>query len=265
LDVAEASKFLFTRKSNNTFGLLELAVRTLHSCGHVVVQLDKEPGFVIVTPSVYSEMEAIAMSARYYIASPLHAANFNSIISVYRRLARRIGVHHDDVRVEHNINASLEFGMIASPIGLTVKSHKPVGEQSLRTIHKGYNTSFAGLTRWVQKILEPKLYAIPWYYKDSFSVREALLEMHVNKSVAVAKIDLKDSFLSGRSHHISIVVAAVFENPVRSLLQEALFLLLEHQYVVSNTLSCTYKCIYGSGIGLLTSASVASLYFLCPC
>lgn len=45
------------------------------------------------------------------------------------------------------------------------------------------------------------------------------------------------------------------------LVQRATFLLLDNQYIITNTLSSTYKCVAGSGIGLKISAMVASLYF----
>jgi len=261
LDASQACKHLFSCRKN-TFGLVQLALAELKHCNHVVISLDKEPGYVIVSPAVYSKMELLAMSARYYIPFPIYNLNFNTIVASYRRLAFRIGEFHNDRRVEYNINATLEFGTFVSPIGLTVKSHKVPGEQSLRTIHKGFNVSFGGLAKWVQKMLDPIVLGIPWCMKDSFSVRNTLLELSLNASVSILKIDLKDFFLSGKPHHVSQVIANLFEpGDLKDLIQEAVFMLLEYQFVVTHTLGSTYRCVLGSGIGLLASAAIATCFF----
>ena len=133
------------------------------------------------------------MSAKYYSKFALQTLNLGGILVSYKRLARKIGKFENDARVEFNIIASLNVGTFASPIGLSVKLHKPIGEQSLRTTHKGYNVSFGGLAKWVQKTLEPIVESISWCYKDTFSVRNALLSVPVNASAVIAKIDLTDS------------------------------------------------------------------------
>jgi len=51
------------------------------------------------------------------------------------------------------------------------------------------------------------------------------------------------------------------DSVLADLVYRATFLLLDNQYIVTSTLQNTYKCIAGSGIGLRTSAILASLYF----
>jgi len=153
-------------------------------------------------------------------------------------------------------------GVVVAPLGITVKSHKKIGSQGLRTIHRGIKLAFDGLSVWLVKVLEPIAKEIQWSYQDSFAVRSALLSVVVNSTCVVAKVDLKDFFLSGDASDISREVSMLVDNlALRDLVFSALFLLLDNQYVVTNTLQSTYKCIKGSGIGLRISAVVASLYF----
>lgn len=48
---------------------------------------------------------------------------------------------------------------------------------------------------------------------------------------------------------------------LRRLVSRAIYFLLSNQFVVGHTLKDTYKCHKGSGIGLLISAIIASLFF----
>jgi len=89
------------------------------------------------------------------------------------------------------------------------------------------------------------------------------MSLELDASSIVAKVDLKDFFLCGQPSNIADCVSRLIENDpeLRSLVHRAIFFLLNNQYVISNTLDYTFKCISGSGIGLKISAVLANLYF----
>ena len=158
----------------------------------IPVPLDKEPRFVLVSPSDFSIMEELALPDKYYRPWPLENQNVQTTLTEYAELAGDIGRYHCDHRVASNIRSSVTHGSFVCALGISVKSHKDLGEQGLRTIHKGFNPSFAGLSHWLVKVLDPYARAIQWSYKDSFAVRETLLSIPTNPDTIIANIDLKD-------------------------------------------------------------------------
>lgn len=178
--------------SSNMFGLVRLGLLELKQTDLICVPLDKEPGYVLVSPQDFALMEQLAVPEKYYLPWPISLCNFASICDEYSKLAGDIGFFHEDPRVASNIRSSVASGCFVCPLTILVKSHKPVGSQGLRTIHCGYNPSFSGLSRWLVKTLEPFMLAVPWCYRDSFAVRDAILSTRVFPSTRVVKIDLKD-------------------------------------------------------------------------
>lgn len=76
------------------------------------------------------------------------------------------------------------------------------------------------------------------------------------------KLDLKDFFLCGAPEDIAELVSSLVDDrKLRELAFEALYVVLDHQFVHCQTSAGVFKCIAGSGIGLRHSAVVASLYF----
>lgn len=262
LDLAQANIRKFVN-SGNTFGLVRLAMQELHRLDLVIVPLDKSPGFVLVDPTQFSVMEELALPIKYYMPCPLSCVNVSSCINTYKKLASDIANFHGDMRVARNICSSLESGSFVLAISLTVKGHKPLYSQSLRTIHKGVNCAFLGLMNWLVAVLEPHHNAVEWSYKDSFAVYNELQGIVTTESSSFAKIDLKDFFLCGSAWDVADKIATYNGGDIElsRLIHRATFFLLDNQYIVTSTLQCTYKCISGSGIGLKISALVAGLYF----
>lgn len=262
LDVCSANRNHFSESSSNIFGLIDLGVKELRNSGFNFVPLDKQPGYVIVTPEQFSEMELYALPGKYYIPFPISQVNFDSILRIHNQLAKDIADFHGDPRLVANIKSSLASGTFVSPLTITVKAHKPSGQQGLRTIHRGFNPSFYCLSTWVVRTLEPLMCQIPWAHKDSFSVRKELVSFCGSKFTCIAKLDLKDFFLCGKSYNIATSVSSLLPDKVlASLMHRAIYFLLENQFIITCTLAHTYRCHTGSGIGLLISAVLANLFF----
>jgi hypothetical protein len=246
LDVAGANAQRFQRK-HNTFGLLRMGLKELRSTTLIVVPLDKQPGYCIVTPDTFRLMELKALKVPNYVPRPMSDLNFQSILSTLKSLAGDIARFHDDSRLFGNIMANVGHGTFACPLGISVKSHKHVGRQTLRTIHRGSNHCFSGLADWLVKVLQPLADSIAWSYKDSFSVRDALLDIEVEDSTILAKVDLKDFFLCGHPSQIADKVSKLIDNRIlRGLIFRAITLLLRipdgcHMHIRHNICMSVWK------------------------
>jgi hypothetical protein len=158
----------------------------------------------------------------------------------------------------------MQFGilwLLCGPLGITVKSHKPPGAVSVRTIHRGIKPCWSGLSRWVVGILTPILSQLPWLVPDTQGARQLIKSARVKASDVLAAIDLKDFFLSGTATEVTDGVGSLVPLGIRSVFKHALFFLLDNQYVLTTLHSYLYKCISGSGIGLLHSAHVSNALF----
>jgi len=158
---------------------------------------------------------------------------------------------------------------VLSALGYTVKAHKPCGEVGPRTIHKAYSPVLSGFSQWLVAQLDPQLRNLAHIAKDSFEFARILEEPLIDPLPANAKmlcIDLKDFFLSGSPALLANDVSSSFpQGPLRSLVHETAFMLLDNQYVAASAVADWYKCIGGSGIGLLHSAAIANLAFYNVC
>ena len=141
--------------TSNTYGLIRIALKELHRIEYLAVPLDKAPGFVVVSPHAFSAMEELGLHSKYYSQCPVQCVNFVSVSREYSKLAGEVAVFHGDRRLSSNICSSLGIGNLVTAVSISVKSHKPLGLQTLRTIHCGSNSAFAGLSTWLVKVLEP--------------------------------------------------------------------------------------------------------------
>ena len=232
LNISHSNAERFCIPSSNVFGLVNLGLKELSSSGYIFIPLDKQPGYVLVSPAEFSLMEELALPDKYYIPWPVSYLNFGSIIRDHARLVSDIGEHHQDPRLARNITSSVFVGTFACPLSLTVKAHKVPGCQGIRTIHRGFNPCFGGLSAWLVKILQPYVEVIPWSHKDTFSVHRVLSSFIGTDSTIVAKVDLKDFFLSGESHCIATSVS--------SLVQDERYLFLAGEPVCCHVYSTVY-------------------------
>ena len=103
------------------YGLLRLGIAEIKSTSLVIIPLDKQPGFCLVSASTFSRMESTALTDKYYVPMPMSYVNHRSTMQSYQRLATRIAKHHGDARLSTRILSSTS-GVIVAPLGITVKS-----------------------------------------------------------------------------------------------------------------------------------------------
>ena len=90
-------------------------------------------------------------------------------------------------------------------------------------------------------------------------VYRALKAVVSKADMRVAKVDLKDFYVSGTPAEVSTLVSTVIDRTFRDVFTDALLFLLENQFVMTETLYSTYQCIAGSGMGLLHAANVSNV------
>ena len=212
--------------SGNKYGLLRLGLSQLLHCGYYILSLDKEPGYALLDPFVLARVESLALSPKYYRPFYMSQLNFRSLVSQYSSLAQKIGHICDDPRVATNIRSSVKTGYVATPLAVTIKSHKSPGEQSLRTIHRGIQPCFLGLSRWVAAVLSPIIESVRWCAKDSFRAHSLIKNCATAQNGRLVSIDLKDFYLSGEPPQIAQHVSSLVPSHCKDIFCQALFFFL---------------------------------------
>ena len=166
-------------------------------------------------------------------------------------------------------------------LGLQVKTHKPQQEITCRNLHRLGSNAMRGLSKWLADMLT-KHARLPHCLIDSFVAAREWNGTHCPEGSLLATLDIKDSFLSGDACGVLAECMTLYEGAVPQLVREALFLLLDHRFVITqfhakellkvdfenhlDQLGCQdpvfYKCVKGSGTGLPHSGRVAKFEFL---
>ena len=121
-----------------------------------------------------------------------------------------------------------------------------------------------GLSKWVTHMLESHSHQ-PYKLIDSAAAKSLLHGCNAPAGTKVATLDVKEFYMSGDINDLHSDAMSQYEGPHSSLVSEALFLLLDWQYVQARTASPeshVFKVIVGSGMGLPHSGIVASLSFI---
>ena len=246
---------------SNVFPLLKYSLKLMKNLPYCIVRNDKSPGFTFVHFNDLQQVEEAALKLPLYRPTLLSSIPWNSLRDTYKRLASRVAQLTDQRNQFLKIASSAGSGLAVSFLGMTCKTHKEPGAVSMRTIHKGLSPSFEGLSRWIVSILKPHL-DLPWIKQDTAQFTKSVSTVSIrdfNKSCA---LDLKDFYLSGEATGIALSVSKLFSGAMKSLVFDAIFFLVDNQYVITYTLPSLYKCSKGSGIGLLHAAHLTSAFFV---
>jgi hypothetical protein len=248
--------------SHNQFGLLKLGLSQLRSLPFIIVPNDKAAGYTFVPVDVYKSVEMATLKAPLYQPVAWEYTSLRSLRLQYKSLASRASKIVDSTSCFMKIQSTLESGILPAFLGLSAKTHKPQGEVTMRCIHKGIAPCFLGLSKWVASQLEP-LADRPWIVKDTSTFVDRCRGMSVTSNSRMSTFDLKDFFLSGTPNHIATTISSAFDDVgLKAVMHDALFFLLDNQFVITQCADSMYKCTRGSGIGLLHSALVASVLFI---
>ena len=120
---------------SNTYGLIVFALKQLKTLPYAILMNDKDNGFSVVPIEHMQQVEHKALNPKMYVPVSLPHYEFKPLLVSYRSMSRRIEKLEEVPGLASWINASLS-GPLATTLGYTVKTHKPIGQQTLRTIHK---------------------------------------------------------------------------------------------------------------------------------
>ena len=245
----------------NLFPLLKGGISLLRNVAYHIVKNDKEPGYAFIPLDVLDEVESNSLKAPLYAPVACNLINWMSLRRSYQRIASRVAHTTGTKSLFTSIVGSASKGLVCALLGLTCKSHKDQGAVVMRTIHRGLQPCFQGLSKWVVSILHPIL-DVPWTRQDTAHFTQAVKTCVVDADSKSGCFDLKDFYLSGEAFDIAHDVSCYFSGALKSIVFDAIFFLLDNQYVITNRLASLYKCTRGSGIGLLHAGHLTSAHFI---
>ena len=196
--------------------------------------LDKQPGYAILDSDQFFMAESLALTPSLYEPICDSSINIQSALAEYRAIAKRVGAlspEGPDNKLVRAINSTTSDGFFVSPLGISIKSHKPQGSVSVRCIHKGISPCWNGLSRWVVHVLSPLIASMSWLIPDSQTAVSRLKACVVNPTDKLATVDLKDFFLSGSASEVAVGVGAMVDVSLRVVFIQAVYFLLDNQYV----------------------------------
>ena len=245
----------------NTYGLLKLGIDILRSLPYIMVLNDKAPGYTCVARADLEAVETAALQSPLYEPIMWEVHSLSSVVSMYTSLAGKIAKECKVPSYRAQILSSMDGGLLPSVLGLTCKTHKQPGAVTMRTIHRGLNPCFNGLSRWLVKMLQP-ICDVGWLLRDTGHFVQKLKSVTIASGYKQGCIDLKDFYLSGEPCEIAEEVSKAFSGTLRGIIYDSIFFLLNNQLVVTQSLGSFFKCMRGSGIGLLHSAHLTSAMFI---
>ena len=257
------SEAINNRFTNETL-LLRWARRRLRTSQWTAVQSDKDGGFVMCAKHNIPEIHAKLLTKDMYDERDRHEYDTQSVMKSCLKLAQKIAKYEDEPGLTHaimkpwwNKNCSL-----ASKLRITCKSHKTAGEVSFRNVHASVGYPLAGIAQWVVKKRGRKLGECNHLLKNSKQFVESLKGLRVHRSNYWIKFDIQDYYMSGNKDDLITDALATFEGDEKQLMKEALYLLLEEQWIMSNMFpDRIWKVCKGSGMGLLHSGDLADLAY----
>eukprot|EP00959_Pyramimonas_sp_CCMP1952_P422930 8859399-Pyramimonas_sp.AAC.1 len=93
--------------------------------------------------------------------------------------------------------------------------------------------------------------------RDAAEAAERLGGMLVTSTSKFACIDVKEFFMSGDIHELAEDCTMHLDGEARTVTREAVTILLENQYVRSPHVVGRFRCVVGTGMGLIHSGDVA--------
>ena len=220
---------------------------------------DKEGGWTILSNDAMRALtDEVLGGGNYCVVEP---PVVNEIRAGSLRLAKRIVSFEEDPRWMKAVCKGWRSSSICASLKLLLKSHKGEGDVKCRAVHAAPVYSLEGLSRWMMQKIRGKLKNLPHLIHASKQVVQRIEALEAVRSCILVKVDIKDFYAVGAHHVIAGHVAALFagDEQLRSTIFDAIFYLLDHQYVKES--DNFYKINSGCGIGLLHASNVADACF----
>ena len=106
-------------------------------------------------------------------------------------------------------------------LSCTVKTHKPVGELSVRMIHGSSNHVLGSLGTALNRLVGEKLKAYKFLCSSSEELLAGLMMIPVSRSSLFLKLDVKEFYLSGAHDFLATQVSSLFKGPLAEWVSDA--------------------------------------------
>lgn len=241
------------------------ALRWIQGSMFLPLPTDKDGGYCLVERSYVKEAQFNILNKPWYAKFPENLADVyrGSCVS-YKRLAWSIADSSKCEPLFAQICRSLRgctHEDLPRKLALTVKTHKPPGDISFRNLHVGGPQPFGGLSVWLNVHLDSVLRKLPHVLQSTHDLASRLKPLEFSYPVALARIDVKDFFMSGTCDDF---VACVDLLPVslQQCAREAIQFLCENQFVVADAAPQElWQVQTGTGMGLIHSSQLCDLAF----
>lgn len=247
--------------------LVQFALKLLQSSPYIILQTDKDGGFVLAVKETVVEQSSAFMAPRWYEPVAMHENIIHDFITGYRQCAVDVAGTHNDPTLLHELLRDFRPGFsVIGRIVMNIKTHKPASEQVPRIIHANHLSPFKPFLRHIsvqcRKFLSQHCKHL---LKDFRDLACELSNYRFPKLVKINTADIKDFYMSGDHAQLleSLRTVLVFCNHegrrLTSLLDMAAYV-LRGQYV-RHPDSNTYRVKQGSGMGMIASDALSKVDF----
>ena len=264
LRLSKASRVQFS----NTPKFVALAFACLREQQLAVMPTDKDQGFALCTSEDLIYVHDSTVCQKHYCPVPLSEINIQKITIKLMWLCKQIDKNEmGDGEVFRQLTSSVSPGLpgIVSQLKTTCKTHKPQGKVWVRNLHCSVGHPFSALGAWLNYRINLQIGCLPHLLKDSGQLVDAISHQQIPKHVFLFRIDVAEFFMSGSSSQLINSIVPHFPQSERTLIQEALNLILENQFIqskISSDQSVVHQCVVGAGMGMVCSGAVADMAFL---
>ena len=246
--------------SSNVFGLMRVALNLIRGIQYIIVPNDKDAGYSFIHTSQARLLEHNTLVATHYQPVAMQCINFQSTRQLFVGLAKRIEREEEAPGLCRILCKPMDRAF-PSLLGYTIKTHKSAGEVVPRPLHKAIQPAFAGFSAWLVMKLKPILHSLCHVIQDSHEFKRRVHNAAFPAGSQMATVDVKDFYLSGSAAEVSRDVSSLFQGGLAFLIQEAIFNLLDNQFIYASLLQSFYRCFHGTGMGLKHSGHCANLAF----
>ena len=141
----------------------------------------------------------------------------------YCKLTKRVEALEAEEDLSSELRKSLADSTAIATLQLTVKTLKAPGEMTTRPIHAASRYAFAGLARWVSKQFRARLQELPHILMSTADFHKAINGMNAKADDFWIKLDIRDFFMSGKTHElVADAVAGMESGQYKSLVEDSL-------------------------------------------
>ena len=151
-----------------------------------------------------------------------------------------------------------------SKILVTLKSHKDVGDVSLRIIHSGAGYPFSLIQKHIANVLRKRLYSLQHVYKSSHDVVKQIRTLRIapedRHNLICCKLDMRDFYMHGQPEQlVSGLFSHVYPDCLAKAYTNCLLHILKCQVVNDGFNKAIHRVVCGSGMGQVVSGDIADL------